>query len=60
VGSSPGGVRGRQSEVGAGGDVVVWAGQGVGDGFSRGLSFGNLFVEVGDFAVGDRPPAVDA
>jgi hypothetical protein len=46
-------------EVGAGGDVVVWAVQRVGDGFLRGLGLGNLVVEVGELTLGELPPAVD-
>src|SRR6266516_4240141 len=46
-------------EVGARGDVFVLAAQRVGDGFSRGLGLGDLFVELGELAVGELPPAVD-
>jgi hypothetical protein len=36
--------------LGAGGDVVMWAVQPVGDDFLGGLGLGDLFVEVGELA----------
>jgi len=43
---------------GAGGDVVVGAGQTVGDDFLGGLGLGDLVVEVGELAVGEAAPAL--
>jgi hypothetical protein len=42
----------------AGGEVVVGAGQAVGDDFLRGLGLGDLLVEVGELAVGEAAPAL--
>jgi hypothetical protein len=46
-------------EVGACGDVVVWAVQRVGDGFPRGLGLGDLVVQVGELALGESAPTID-
>jgi hypothetical protein len=43
----------------AGSDVVVWAVQRVGEGFLGGLGLGDLFVEVGELALGVAAPALD-
>jgi len=51
-GDDPGG-------FGAGGDVVVRAGQAVGDDFLGGLGLGDLFVEVGELGLGEAAPALD-
>jgi hypothetical protein len=48
----------RVGEVGAGGDVVVGTVQRVGEGFLGGLGLGDLFVEVGELALGECAPAV--
>jgi hypothetical protein len=45
--------------LGAGDEVVVGAGQAVGDDFLRGLGLGDLLVEVGELAVGEAAPALD-
>ena len=45
--------------LGAGGEVVVGAGQAVGDDVLGGLGLGDLLVEVGELAVGEAAPALD-
>jgi hypothetical protein len=46
-------------EVGACGDVVVWAVQCVGESFLGGMGLGDLLVEVGELALGESSPAPD-
>jgi hypothetical protein len=47
-------------EVGAAEDVLVPAGQGVGDGGARRLGLDDPFVELGKLALGELPPGVEA